>query len=96
MKAAAQKTLKFIGYAVGIIILYALAQEYAWVSYIIGAMWAGFVLSEIVKNAVRDVLQEELRSLREQSYQNTERLEVTERKVSAIWNRIRQISGDRP
>lgn len=52
------------------------------------------MVSEIVKNAVRDVLQEELRSLREQSYRNTERLEATDRRVAAIWERIRRIGGE--
>jgi len=95
MKEAAKTTLKFIGYALAGIVLYVLAQEWAWIAYVVGAMWIGFMVSEIVKNAVRDVLQDELRSLREQSYLNTERLEATDRRVAAIWERIRRIGGER-
>lgn len=85
--------LRYLGYALIAGIFYLFAQEYAWIGYAAGAAWIGFVIHEIVKEAVRTVLQEELRSLREQSYANTERLETIDRKVSAVWNRIRAISA---
>jgi len=86
-------TLKYLAYGIGAIILYLLAQEYPAISYGLAGAAAFYFLSEMMKNAAREALQDELWKIREQSYKNAETLEAIDRKVSAIWNRIRQISG---
>lgn len=88
--------LKLCGYGLAAVILYALAQEYPWISALIGGALVWVVAQEMVKDAVREVVREELRSLREQGYANRQDIQAIDRKVSAVWERIRAISGDQP
>lgn len=85
--------LKYLAYGVGAIILYLLAQEYPAISYGLAGAAVFYFLSEMMKNAAREALLDELWKIREQTYKNADQLEATDRKVSAILNRIRQISG---
>lgn len=65
--------------------LYLALPEYQWfVGIVAGGAVALNALHELVTNAVRRVIDQELRTLRQQGYTNTERLEGIDRKVSAV------------
>lgn len=84
MKAGLKIALKWIGYALGIMILYGLVQEYPAVGYMCAAAWAAYVVQLIVKDSVREVLWEELREMRSQVAATRSDTEIIDRKVSAI------------
>lgn len=85
--------LKLCGYGLAAVVLYGLAQEYPWISALVGGALVWVAAHEIIKDAVREVVREELQLLREQGYSNREDIQSINRKVSAIWERIRVISG---
>lgn len=86
--------LKWAAYASLCIFVYALATEIPALSYAIGVILGGLIMRELVKDAVGKVLLEERRQLQERGFATVERIEDIDRKVSAIWDRIRAISGN--
>ena len=85
--------LKWAAYASLGFFTYALAAEVPVVSYAVGAFLGGLIIREIVLGAVDKALLKERREMQERSQATAERIEDVDRKVSAIWNRIRAISG---
>jgi len=83
--------LKLAGYALLGLLVYALLTPFPWLGYVLGAVWVAFAAREIVKDAVREVLNEELHSLRRQGHANAELLEAAERKISAVLGYILEI-----
>lgn len=83
--------LKLAGYALFGLLIYALLTPFPWLGYVLGAVWVVFAARELVKDAVREVLNEELRDLRRQGYANAELVEASERKISAVLGYILEI-----
>jgi hypothetical protein len=86
--------LKWAAYASLGFFAYALAAEVPVVSYSVGAFLGGLIIKEIVLDAVDKALLRERREMQERSEVTAARIEDVDRKVSAIWNRIRAISGN--
>lgn len=85
--------LKWAAYASLGIFAYTLAAEVPVVSYSVGAFLGGLIVREIVLDAVDRALLKERREIQERTQATADRIEDVDRKVSAIWNRIRAISG---
>jgi hypothetical protein len=85
--------LKWAAYASLGFFAYALVAEVPVVSYAVGAFLGGLIIREIVLDAVDKALLKERRDMQERSEVTAARIEDVDRKVSAIWNRIRAISG---
>jgi hypothetical protein len=85
--------LKWAAYASLGFFAYALASEVPALSYAVGAFLGGLIIREMVRDAVGKALLEERREMQERGYATAERIEDLDRKVSAIWDRIRAISG---
>jgi hypothetical protein len=85
---------KWAAYASLGIFVYAFATEIPVLAYAIGAILGGLIVRELVKDAVGKVLLEERRELQERGFATVDRIEDIDRKVSAIWDRIRAISGN--
>jgi hypothetical protein len=91
--SAVKWILKLLAYGIAALVLYALAQQYPWVTALVGGALVWVAAHEIIKDAVREVVREELRLLQEQGYSNRHDIQTIDRKVGAIWDRIREISG---
>lgn len=85
--------LKWAAYASLGFFAYAFAAENPVVSYSVGAFLGGLIIREIVLDAVDKALSKERREVQERSEATAARIEAVDHKVSAIWNRIRAISG---
>jgi len=88
-KNATWQILKYSGFAVGAAFIYWAASEYQVVAFIAGLFFAYGVLREMIKETVREVLNEDFMSVRRQMAVTKDDIQVIDRKVSAIWNHIR-------
>ncbi len=87
--------LRWVGYALAALIGWAAIVAFPDLqNWAIGAAVAVFayrIIDQLVETVVRRVLDKELGEIRRQFYTDSERIEVIDRKVGAIWDRIRQI-----
>lgn len=90
-KETLKSALMIAAYAVGGVIVYALMIEFPKLGYAAGAVLAAMIVQKLIKEAVREVLTEELAVLRRHSHADTERLETAERKISAVLGYILEI-----